>query len=111
MATDRDEARGGILYSYGHDRAIYDHSKQHWVHAETLAAATHLAAATGEAAYRDWYDRIWRFGWAHMADHAHGGWYRALNADSSVQSAVRGAPDPDHHSIGACAEILAVLGD
>lgn len=111
MAIAWDRERGGIFYSYGHDRALYDTTKQQWVHAETLAAAAHLAAATGEPAYWDWYDRIWRFVWQHMADHRHGGWYRGLAADNSLVSAIRGAPDPDYHNIGACAEILTVLGD
>lgn len=111
MAIAWDEARGGIYYSYGHDRALYDDTKQQWVHAETLAAAAHLAAATGDPVYWDWYDRLWRYVWSHMADHRHGSWYRALNADNSVLSAIRGAPDPDYHNIGACAEILTVLGD
>jgi len=104
-----DEERGGMLYSYGHDRAIYDRSKQQWVHAETLAAAAHLAAATGDVRYWDWYDRLWAFVWRHFVDHGRGGWFRALNTDNSLASHERGIPEPDYHNMGACAEILAVL--
>lgn len=104
-----DAKRGGILYSYGHDGAVYDSSKQQWTHAETLAAAAHLAVRIGDAQYWDWYDRIWAFVWTHLVDHTHGGWFRALDADNRLVTAERGIPETDYHNIGACAEILRCL--
>lgn len=109
MDLSWDRERGGMFYSYGLDAALYDRSKQQWVHAETLAAAAHLAVRTGNEAYWAWYDRLWRYVWAHLADHRHGGWYRALNADNSLASAVRGDPEPDYHNMGACVEILKLI--
>ncbi|MBO9590905.1 AGE family epimerase/isomerase [Devosia sp.] len=109
VACAWDEKRGGLQYSYGHDKAVYDDSKQQWVHAESLGAAAHLALATGEQHYWDWYDRLWRYTHDHLIDHERGGWFRALDADNRVASDRRGAPEPDYHNIGACAEILAVL--
>ncbi|WP_439600969.1 AGE family epimerase/isomerase [Devosia sp.] len=109
ISTAWDATRGGLYYSYGHDRAVYDSSKQQWVHAETLGAVVHLAAATGEQSYSDWYDKLWRYTWDHLVDQQHGGWYRALDADNRVTSTRRGAPEPDYHNMGACAEMLLVL--
>lgn len=109
LACAWDEARGGLTYSYGHDKASYDDSKQQWVHAESLGAAAHLAVATGEQVYWDWYDRIWRYAYDHLVDHERGGWFRALDVSGEVTTDRRGAPEPDYHNIGACAEILAVL--
>jgi mannose/cellobiose epimerase-like protein (N-acyl-D-glucosamine 2-epimerase family) len=110
LAVAWDEKRGGgMFYSYSPDRAIYDDSKQQWVHAETLAAAAHLAVRTGDGRYWDWYDRLWRYAWDHLVDHERGGWFRALNADNSLASTERGIPEPDYHNMGACAEVLSVL--
>jgi mannose/cellobiose epimerase-like protein (N-acyl-D-glucosamine 2-epimerase family) len=109
MALSWDEDRGGMHYSYGPDKALYDRSKQQWVHAETIAAAAHLATRTGEQAYWDWYGRLWRYAWSHLVDHRYGGWYRALNEDNSIASAVRGDPEPDYHTMGACVEILKLI--
>lgn len=109
MALSWDEDRGGMFYSYGPNEALYDRSKQQWVHAETIAAAAHLAVRTGESTYWDWYDRLWRYAWDHLVDHRHGGWYRALREDNSIASAVRGDPEPDYHNMGACVEILKLI--
>ncbi|QEN86090.1 AGE family epimerase/isomerase [Labrys sp. KNU-23] len=111
LAAVWDEEHGGMLYSYGHDGRIYDDSKQQWVHAETIAAAAHLAAKTGDQCYWNWYDRLWRFIWQNFADHTHGGWYRALKADNTLATAERGIPEPDYHNMGACAEILTLIDD
>ncbi|KQW61116.1 MULTISPECIES: AGE family epimerase/isomerase [unclassified Ensifer] len=111
METSWDRDRGGMFYSYGPDRALYDRSKQQWVHAETIAAAAHLAVATGGDRYWDWYDRLWRYAWMNLVDHRHGGWFRALNDDNSIASAIRGDPEPDYHNMGACVEILKLLKD
>lgn len=106
-----DPERGGMYYSYGPDKALYDRSKQQWVHAETVAAAAHLAVRTGDQRYWDWYERLWQYIWAYLADHQHGGWFRALNEDNSLASAVRGDPEPDYHNMGACIEILKLIKD
>ena len=109
VAAAWDEARGGLHYSYGPDKRLYDSAKHQWVHAESLGAAVHLAAATGDDRYWDWYEKLWRYAFDHLVDHERGGWFRALDADNRVASERRGAPEPDYHNIGACAEILAVL--
>ncbi len=109
MEISWDRIRGGMFFSYGPDKNLYDRSKQQWVHAETVAAAAHLAARTGEARYWDWYEKLWRYIWDNLADHEHGGWYRALNENNSIASAIRGDPEPDYHNMGACVEILKLI--
>lgn len=104
-----DVPRGGMFHSWGPDGQRCDDSKQQWVHAETLAAAAHLAVRTGQAHYWDWYDRIWSYCWRHLVDHRHGAWFRALDADNRVTSTEKSEPEPDYHNMGACAEVLRLL--
>ena len=64
------------------DGAVCDGDKYFWVQAESFAAAALLAVRTGDAAYWDWYDRIWAYAWQHFVDHEHGAWYRILTPDN-----------------------------
>ncbi|WP_280189546.1 AGE family epimerase/isomerase [Delftia sp. PS-11] len=106
-----DGARGGLFYSWGPDGVLYDDSKQQWVHAETLAAAAHLAAATGDARYGQWYEQLWSYCWRHLVDHRHGAWLRVLDAGNCLTSSEKSEPEPDYHNIGACAELLRLSGE
>ena len=60
-------------------RSYYDH----WVQAESFAAAALLAQRTGKAAYWGWYDRIWDYCWRHFVDHEQGAWFRILDPANS----------------------------
>ncbi|KAB8195584.1 AGE family epimerase/isomerase [Lysobacter maris] len=120
-----DEARGGMVYGFafeglrdaagGNARvegAAYpcDEDKYFWVQAESLAAAALLAKRTGEAGYRDWYQRLWTYAWTHMVDHRHGAWYRILDADNRKYDDDKSpAGKTDYHTMGACHEVLGVL--
>ena len=50
--------------------------------AEGIAAVALLAAASIDkkerSEYLEWYDRIWAFSWAHLADHINGSYFRLL---------------------------------
>jgi mannose/cellobiose epimerase-like protein (N-acyl-D-glucosamine 2-epimerase family) len=111
LAHAWDHAHGGIAYGFGPDNAACDGDKYFWVQAESLAAAAVLAARTGEPRYWDWYDRIWEYSWTHMVDHEYGAWYRILGPDNRKLSDEKSpAGKTDYHTMGACYEVLQVLG-
>jgi mannose/cellobiose epimerase-like protein (N-acyl-D-glucosamine 2-epimerase family) len=111
LAHAWDNEHAGIAYGFGPDNAICDGDKYFWVQAESLAAAAVLAVRTGAPRFWDWYDRIWQYSWAHMVDHEHGAWYRILGPDNRKLSNEKSpAGKTDYHTMGACYEVLQVLG-
>ncbi|WP_411831986.1 AGE family epimerase/isomerase [Pseudoxanthomonas mexicana] len=110
VARSWDAERGGLYYGFAPDGQICDDDKYFWVQAESLAAAALLAQRTGDAGYWDWYDRLWAYSWKHMVDHAHGAWYRILDADNRKYSDEKSpAGKTDYHTMGACHEVLNVV--
>jgi len=106
-----DAEHGGLCYSLAPDLAICDHHKYFWVQAESTAAAAMLAQRTGDQSYWDWYQRIWEYSWTHMVDHQHGAWYRILDRENRKLSDEKSpAGKVDYHTMGACYDIVAVLG-
>lgn len=110
VARSWDAERGGLYYGFAPDGQICDDDKYFWVQAESLAAAALLAQRTGDAGYWAWYDRLWAYSWKHMVDHAHGAWYRILDADNRRYSDEKSpAGKTDYHTMGACHEVLNVV--
>ena len=125
-----DERRGGLYYGFapesrrqpdmtgapigqheGEGMFVCDDDKYFWVQAESLAAAALLAAHTGDSAYWDWYDRLWAYSWKHLVDQRYGAWYRILDADNRKYDDEKSpAGKTDYHTMGACHEVLNVLG-
>jgi mannose/cellobiose epimerase-like protein (N-acyl-D-glucosamine 2-epimerase family) len=106
-----DAQYGGLCYGFAPDGSICDADKYHWVQAESLACAALLADRTGEQKYWDWYRRLWGYAWDHFVDHAHGGWYRILTRDGRKYSDEKSdAGKTDYHNMGACYEVLNVVG-
>ena len=107
-----DAEHGGIHYGFGPDGEICDSDKYFWVQAESIAAAALLAHRTGDETYWRWYDRLWAYSWQHFVDHEHGAWYRILTADNRKYSDEKSpAGKVDYHTMGACYEVLNVLGE
>lgn len=112
LAKAWDGEHGGIFYGFGPHNEICDGDKYFWVQAESLAAAAVLAARTGEARYWQQYENIWDYSWRHFVDHRHGAWYRILSADNRKLSAEKSpAGKVDYHTMGACYEVLNVIGN
>ncbi len=110
LAVAWDDEHGGIVYGFAPDREISDSDKYFWVQAESFAAAALLAQSTGEAAYWDWYDRIWTYSWDHMVDHRYGAWYRILTGDNRSYSDEKSpAGKTDYHTLGATLDARQVL--
>ena len=111
MARGWDTAHGGLVYGFGPDGAVCDADKYFWVQAESFAAAALLALRSGDAAYWDWYDRIWAYAWQHFVDHEHGAWYRILGPDNRKLTDEKSpAGKTDYHTMGACYDVLRGLG-
>lgn len=111
METSWDTQHGGICYGFAPDRSVCDGDKYFWVQAESFAAAACLAKRTGKEEYWQWYDKIWQYCWQYMVDHQHGAWYRILRNDNSKISDEKSpAGKTDYHTMGACYEVLNVLG-
>jgi len=111
VARAWDDAFGGLCYGFAPDGSICDDDKYYWVQAESLAAAALLAERTGEDGYWQWYDRLWRYSWEHLVDHEHGAWYRILDRRNNKYSDEKSpAGKTDYHTMGACCEVLNVVG-
>ncbi|MEG2941991.1 MAG: AGE family epimerase/isomerase, partial [Thermomonas sp.] len=92
------------------DSFVCDDDKYFWVQAESLAAAALLAARFDERKYWDWYEHLWAYAWAHMVDHAHGAWYRILDADNRKYDDLKSpAGKTDYHTMGAAYEVMNLL--
>jgi len=110
LARAWDSEHGGICYGFAPDGSVCDDDKYFWVQAESLAAAARLHARTGEAAYDDWYGKLWAYAWQHFVDHRHGAWYRILSRDNRKLSDEKSpAGKTDYHTMGACHDVLALL--
>ena len=103
-----DEAHGGVFYGFAPDGTICDTDKYFWVQAESIAAAAHLFALTGNTSYSEWYERIWQYAWDHMVDHEYGAWFRVLTAGNQKYSDDKSTAGGkcDYHTIGACWDVL-----
>lgn len=105
-----DAEYGGLCYSLAPDLTVCDADKYFWVQAESMAAASMLAARTGDAVYWNWYERLWAYSWTHFVDHQHGAWYRILDRTNRQYSDEKSpAGKVDYHTMGACYDILKVL--
>jgi mannose/cellobiose epimerase-like protein (N-acyl-D-glucosamine 2-epimerase family) len=110
LARAWDQEFGGICYGFAPDGRWCDTDKYFWVQAEALAAAALLAARSGDAAYWDWYRRIWSYSWEHLVDHRHGAWFRILDRKNRKYSDEKSpAGKTDYHTMGACYEVLRLL--
>lgn len=111
LASAWDAEHSGIFYGVDPDGAVCDADKYFWVQAESLAAAALLGARTGDARYWTWYDKIWHYSWDHFIDHQHGAWYRILDRNNQKMSTQKSpAGKTDYHTMGACYEVLNVIG-
>ena len=125
LAHGWDDEHGGIAYGFAFeslrepspgpvavegDSYVCDGDKYFWVQAEAIAAAARLFEATGDRAYRDWYQRIWAYSWERFVDHRHGAWYRILDrANRKYDDEKSPAGKTDYHTMGACHDVLQLI--
>jgi mannose/cellobiose epimerase-like protein (N-acyl-D-glucosamine 2-epimerase family) len=91
------DGHDGFPYTLDWDDRPVVGARMHWVLSEAIAAATVLAAATGEDRYRE-LARRWRaYGEAAFADPATGSWHHELTATGEVGGDTwAGQPDAYH---------------
>jgi len=113
FTTAWDEQYGGLIYGFDPQGVCCDNDKYFWVQAESFAAAAMLYQVTEEPQYLEHYQSLWQYSWQHMVDHQHGAWFRVLKHDNSKYSDQKSAAGAkcDYHTLGACFEVLRVLGD
>lgn len=107
-----DETYGGLYYGVAPDGKICAKEKYFWVQSESFAAAWRLYDVTGDEKYRDNYNRIWAWSWAHMIDHKFGAWFRVRNRDGSpLDNKKSPLGKTDYHTMGACWDVLSVMNE
>ncbi|MBR5388732.1 MAG: AGE family epimerase/isomerase [Clostridia bacterium] len=80
-----DEEYGGILYfkdvennpveAYEHDMKLW------WPHNEAIIASLYLYKQTGDVKYKQWFERITEYAFAHFSDRVYGEWFGYLRRD------------------------------
>jgi mannose/cellobiose epimerase-like protein (N-acyl-D-glucosamine 2-epimerase family) len=111
MRMGWDTEHGGLIYGVGPDGTACSTDKHFWVQSESFAAAWRLFLRTGEGLYREDYNRLWAWSWDHMVDHKHGAWHRVCNAKGAPVSDQKSPPGKtDYHTMGACWDVLQVMG-
>jgi mannose/cellobiose epimerase-like protein (N-acyl-D-glucosamine 2-epimerase family) len=108
VAMDRawDPEHGGLVYALEPDLSFANAEKYFWVQIESAAAAGLLARATGDGSYWERHDRLWRYCWDHLVDHAQGSWRKLVGADNARIAADKGSGGKDYHVVGACFDLL-----
>jgi len=102
IKTGWDSKHGGIIYGVAPDGSICSGEKHFWVQSESFATAWRK--------YRDDYNRIWQWSWAHMIDHEYGAWFRVKTRDGSkIDTKKSPLGKTDYHTMGACWDVLSVM--
>lgn len=111
--TAWDNEHGGLIYGFDPHGKCCDDDKYFWVQAESFAAAAMLYEVTNDEKYLTQYNALWQYSWQHMVDHQYGAWFRVLKHDNSKYNDQKSAAGAkcDYHTLGACFEVLRVLGD
>ncbi len=110
LALGWDGRFGGLYYGLKPDGTPADDDKYFWVQAEAIAAAAHLALATGQPSDWESYETLWEYAWRYFVDHRYGAWYRILDrANTRYSDEKSPAGKCDYHTIGMCWEVLNLL--
>ncbi len=109
METGWDKEHGGIAYGVAPDGRFCASEKYFWVQSESFATAWRLYHITGDETYRIDYNRIWKWSWDHMIDHAFGAWFRVRGSDgAAVDNKKSPLGKTDYHTMGACWDVLSI---
>jgi mannose/cellobiose epimerase-like protein (N-acyl-D-glucosamine 2-epimerase family) len=91
------DGHDGFPYTLDWDDRPVVGARMHWVLCEAVAAASVLAAVTGERRYRDLAARWREHGETHFADPVTGSWHHELTPDGAVATGTwSGQPDAYH---------------
>jgi len=105
-----DYEHGG-LYLEGPDSGPADmRRKEWWQQAEALVASLNAYQLTGNAKYREAFERQARFILDDFVDHEQGEWYTAIDPDGKIDGTKAGPWRGPYHATRACLEIIRRLG-
>jgi mannose/cellobiose epimerase-like protein (N-acyl-D-glucosamine 2-epimerase family) len=97
-----DSHGGGFAYTLDLELNVSNPDRHHWPQAEGIAAAARLASVTGEARFRDDYDRLWAYVLENFVTEQ-GAWRKRTGVPGGVAPAILGdSLEPDYHSLSAC---------
>lgn len=89
-----DEKYGGLFYfmdAAGKPHVELQHSmKLWWVHCEALIATLMAYRYTGRNEFREWFERLDEWTWAHFPDPEYGEWFAYLDRRGDVSSFLKG---------------------
>lgn len=87
----------GFVYTLDFDDRVVVGTRLHWVLTEGIAAAAVLFAATGQARYLQWYQRLWQHARRYFVEEERGSWRHELTPELAEAGAVwPGRPDAYH---------------
>ncbi len=104
------DADGGLAYE-GQNGRVINADRDWWCQAEAVVGFWHAHTLTGEQAFANASNAVWRFIDRHVVDRAHGEWFWRVRADGTVDE---GEPKVSewkgpYHSVRMCLEMLRRL--
>jgi len=91
----------GFVYTTDWDGTPVVHERMHWVVAEAIAAATVLAAVTGDECYVRWQRMWWDYVRRHVVDTVHGSWHHELDCYNRPSATVWADKADAYHAVQA----------
>lgn len=105
-----DDDHGGFYYTVGRDGEPVVADKYSWAVTEGIGAAALLSKH--DAAYRDWYVRLWNYADKHFVNPRHSNWYERLTREHQRDDPNRGVEvEPGYHPINNAWVALQVFVD
>ena len=95
LARGWDEEMGGIFYFVDVENkpvlSLEWDMKLLWVHCEAMIALAYSYWYTGDEWYREWFDKIMNYVWAHYPDEGHPEWFGHLHRDGTPINYIKGS--------------------
>jgi mannobiose 2-epimerase len=104
------DADGSIFYEAGPD-GLVDDGKAWWVHGEAIVGFYNAYQLSGQAHFLEAARQSWAYIQDKMIDREHGGWYKQLHRDGTVDDRKYkiGPWECPYHHARTCLEMLARL--
>ncbi|HEY3925294.1 MAG TPA: AGE family epimerase/isomerase [Acidothermaceae bacterium] len=96
-----DPAQHGFAYTVDWSGHPVAQQRLHWPLAEAIGAARYLYAATGKAAYADWYEQFWQIADSAYIDYEHGSWWHELDTEGHPATTIWAGKGDLYHSLQA----------
>jgi sulfoquinovose isomerase len=101
VADGWDASRCGFAYTVDWAGREVSAQRLHWPLAEAIGAARYLEAATGQAAYADWYATFWRMADQCFVDRQGGSWWHELDTGGRPAGTIWAGKSDLYHVLNA----------